>query len=413
MKKCFLFTKLIVLCFFCLIYFLPLVMADESLSAPGKLGHFIRDGKLIAKYRTYYLNRQFNLPKTQKSMAVGGWLGYETVPVHGISAGLVGYLSQGFVLTDPDQDGANLLAPGQKSFVVLGQAYLQAEYAKNTVRLFRQKIETPFMNFYDIRMAPVTYEAYTFASSIIPQIDFFISHIKKIKRWNDTKFVTLSEAAGFSGRDDPVTAAGVVWTPTDAYTVQVWEYYCNEFMNVLYVQADAFFELAEDLEITGSLQAFDQQDIGKAVDGDFHTGMVGLQAVLSTCGFDVTLGGTVTNKDHDIVNPWGSCPGFTSIMEEDCNLAGEKALLAGLAYDFNRIGIPGLSAYTYYTQAYMSPDGWFAGPVQREIDLTIDYHFPMQLEGLWLRMRAARVEHSFSTASADYTDYRIILNYDF
>ncbi len=402
--------SLIIVCFISLTCFFTPVRADDG---SFSLLHFIKKGKLLTKFRSYYLNRHFNLPKTQKSMAVGGWLGYETAPVCGISAGAVGYTSQGFVLTDPNEDGASLLAPGQKSFTVLGQAYLRAEYKKNTICLFRQKIETPYLNLYDVRMAPVTYEAYTFTSSMIPKCDVFVSHIRKIKRWNDTKFVTLSAAAGFPGRDDPITAAGVVWKPADPYTLQVWDYYCNELMNVVYVQGDADWQLMENLGLTASVQAFDQKSVGKEVGGDFHTGMVGLQAVFHTYGFDITLGGTVTNKGGDIVNPWGSYAGYTSIMEEDCNLGGEKALVLGLAYDFSRIGIPGLSAYTYHTEAYLPPDGWFSGHAQRETDLTIDYYFPEQLKGLWLRLRAARVDNSFTTAGADYTDYRIILNYDF
>lgn len=386
---------------------------SEKENTKNDLWKFVKAGKLTGDFRAYYMDRHFDLPQTQKSMAVGGSLKYETSSWHGLNAGLAGYTSQGFVLTDPDEDGASLLAPGQKGYTVLGQAYLQAEICRTRLRLFRQELDTPFINIYDVRMTPVTYEAYTLESHVIANLDFIASHITKIKVWADTQFNSMSEAAGFPDSNEPVTMAGLVFTPGQSYKLQLWNYYCHQFMNVVYFQADADWKLTNDLTLSGSFQAFDQQDAGKALGGNFHTGMAGIQTVIDWKGIDLTMGFTVTDKGHDIVNPWGSYPGYTSIMEEDCDLAGEKAWVFGLAYDFERIGIKGLSAFTYHTQAYIPPGGWFSHPDQRETDFTVDYRFSDKLQGLWLRLRAAFVDCSFDVGGTDYSDYRIILNYNF
>ncbi|MFH1889158.1 MAG: OprD family outer membrane porin [Candidatus Omnitrophota bacterium] len=380
---------------------------------PDNFRDFIKAGKLEGQFRTYYMKRHFDTPRTQESMAMGGSLGYATYPWHGLSAGLAASTSQGVIFTNHKNDGAGLLAPGQDGYTVLSQAYFQAEKGRNNLRLFRQMLETPFINSFDVKITPITVEAYTLESKLITNFDLLVSHVTKIKGWNKTKFINMSEAAGFSGTDDPVTLLGLVFTPKEGYSLQLWEYYCHEFMNVIYLQADANWKLNEGLSLSGSIQAFDQQDTGKALDGEFHTGMLGVQTGVDWQGANFKLGYTITDKDHDIVNPWGAYPGYTSIMEEDCDLAGEKSWVFGIAYDFARIGLKGLTAFINHTRSSMPSSSTFFASDQYETDFTADYSFSGKLEGFKLRLRAAFVDNSKDMGGADYSDYRVIINYDF
>ena len=83
-----------------------------------------------------------------------------------------------------------------------------------------------------------------------------------------------------------------------------------------------------------------QKDVGKALEGEFHTGMAGIQGGIAWRGLELTLGFTITDDNYDIVNPWGAYPGYTSLMEEDNDLAGEKSWVFGLSFDFNSMGFP-------------------------------------------------------------------------
>ena len=57
------------------------------------------------------------------------------------------YTFQGLdVFTDPDHDGASLLAPGQRSYTVLGQAFLKARIRETTFKAYRQSLDTPLLN---------------------------------------------------------------------------------------------------------------------------------------------------------------------------------------------------------------------------------------------------------------------------
>ena len=383
--------------------------SDGTASIPG----FLKEGTIEGEVRSYYMHRHFDRTGTQESLALGGYLKYETPRWHGLSAGIAGYTSQGLVCTNTKKDGAGLLAPGQHGYGVIGQAYLKADTEKNSVCLFRQSLDTPFLNPFDARMTPITFEAYTVESSLINKVTLTVSHVTKIKEWTDRKFRPMSEAAGFSGTSEPVTLAGAVLRPTENLHIQVWDYFCHEFMNVVYAQADISRKVCQNITASGSLQGMYQQDIGKALGGTFNTGMAGLLGTLTRKGFALTLGGTVTDDNHDIVNPWGSYPGYTSIMEEDNDLAGEKAWITGVSLDFETAGIKGLSAFINLTGTWTSDDGSFSSPAQRETDFTIDYHFQGNLTGLWLRARAAFVKQSLDTGGDDYQDYRVILNYRF
>ena len=103
-------------------------------------------------------------------------------PCTACSLGGAAYTSQPFFIADEDRVGTNLLNPDQEGITVLGQAYLKAAYALGTsAKVFRQRIDTPFLNSYDVRMVPVTYEAYTLANSSIKGLDIMVSHVTGIK----------------------------------------------------------------------------------------------------------------------------------------------------------------------------------------------------------------------------------------
>lgn len=372
-------------------------------------------GSLSARFRAYFLHRPFEHSGTQQSLAVGGWLDYVSPRWHGLGFGLTGYTSQPLGYQDPDQDGAGLLAEGQEGFSVLGQAWLGWTWQGLSLKAGRQILETPMINTYDVRMIPVTLEAVSLEYQAPKGLTLTAAHLTGIKTWTDTVFQPMSRAAGVGG-DEPVTLAGADWRPSPAWRVQVWEYYCHEFMNMVYAQADYTLAPAPGWDLTLSALGLHQHDLGDSQSdvsgGGFHTGQAGVQAVAGFQGWTFTLGGTLVSLDHDIVNPWGSYPGFTSIMEEDRNRAGESAVVLGLGYDFARVGLAGLSAYTMHTYGATPNSGENASPDETEHDLTIDYRFQAgALKGLWIRVRGAVVNADEDLGGEDFTDFRVILNF--
>jgi hypothetical protein len=369
-------------------------------------------GKMSLKGRAYYFNRDFEKSALQEALALGIWAVYESPEWRGLSVGLGGYTSQPFLIDNPAHGGTGLLADGQTGFSVLGQAWLRGRVGSNALKLGRQVLETPFINSYDVRMIPVTVEGAAFSNHSLKKLEITAAHLIGIKPWTDTTFQAMSQAAGFAGTEEPVSLAGAMWQPAKGYTVQFWNYFCHQFMNTIYFQADATWPLGSEWSIMASAQAMDQRDVGRALDGAFNANQWGLQLNLGWRGLAFTAAYTGAGPDHDIVNPWGSYPGWTSIMEEDNDRAGEDTWLAGLSYDFSHVGIKGLSVNTLHTFSRTPDSGPHASPDQTEHDLNLECHFQGSLKHLWLRVRAAYVDQDEALGGEDFSDFRIIINYD-
>jgi hypothetical protein len=368
-------------------------------------------GSLEAHFRSYFLQRPFEFSGIQNSLAVGGWLGYVSPQWHGLSFGLTGHTSQPLGGLDASQGGGGLLTDDQGGLSVLGQAWLGWQGQGLSLKAGRQIIETPLINSFDVKIIPVTLEALGVTYAHESGLTLSAAHVIGIKSWTDTVFQPMSRAAGVGG-EEPVTLAGADWQVTKNLSIQFWEYYCHQFMNMAYAQADYSLTPAPGWDLTLSAQGLYQFDIGDSLGGGFNTGQMGLMGVAGFKGWKLTLGYTATSLNHDIVNPWGSYPGFTSIMEEDRDRAGERSAVLGLAYDFSGVGLAGLSAYTLHTYGATPDSGENASPDQTEHDLTIDYRFQQgALKGLWIRLRAAMVSADQDLGGDNFSDFRVIVNF--
>lgn len=368
-------------------------------------------GKLSLQWRTYYLDRNYDgSPTRKRALATGGWIDYQSPAWRGLSLGLTVFGSQGVGFRDKDEDGTGLLAAGQGGYAVLGRAYVRGQWDGLAVTAWRQYLDTPLINRYDIRMTPVTVEALTVQACLTDHIKLMAAHVWGLKQINDTSFDSPARVAGL-GDDAPVTLAGLEASPWPGLKLQLYDYYAYQFMNAVYGQADASWELPGGWELGLSAQAMDQRDTGQGWAGRFNTHMWGLRACLGYAGAKLTAGYTRHGDEHDAFNPWGGYPGFTSIQVEDNDRAGEKTWLVGLAYDFGALGLKGLSAYTLNTFSQTPDTGATASPDQNEHDFSITYDLGGALSGAQIRVRYAIVDQDEGQGGQDFSDFRIILNW--
>ena len=130
-------------------------------------------------------------------------------------------------------------------------------------------------------------------------------------------------------------------------------------------------------------------------------------------GFTLTGSYTQTSEEFNWQAPYGSWPGYTSMIVKDFDRAGEKAALAGLAYDFADLGANGL---VFTSLAAWDLDSGSGNPNWDEYDFTLDYRLTA-LEGdwkwlapFWLRARYAHVD--IGGDNDNLNDYRVIVNYE-
>ncbi len=380
-------------------------------AADGNLWQSLGQGELRINLRNYYMDRDYNDGPDQAAWAIGGELAYVTRPWHGLSMGASLYTSQPFFYAPASRPGTDLLDDDQNGYTVLGQAYLQASYGGFSATIGRQSIDTPFLNPFDFRMTPITYEALGL-SYVQGGLSLNLAQVAGIKTWNDTTFQPMSRAAGIEGGNEGVTMGGAVYQ-WGSYQVQAWDYYCPDFMNSLYVQADGLWRLSPDWSLAVSVQATGQQDVGQAQGGQFRALQAGVKGILKWRETSLVLAYTDTADGHDMVNPWAGWPGYTSIMELHNDQAGQRTWLFRVSADLAEYGFEGLLATLTHTRAMVPHGRNFFRPDQVEVDADLQYHFQGTLKPLWVRLRGAYVDQDVTIGGDTYTDFRLIVNYDF
>ncbi|NLO92080.1 MAG: OprD family porin, partial [Elusimicrobia bacterium] len=342
--------------------------ADSSQAFP----EFLRAGTVALNARSFFMDRNYysNPHSVQQSNAIGGSAAYQTPSWRGLAFGAAGYTSQPFFASPAGSDGASILSSGQSGYSALGQAYLQYAAAGLNLTVYRQALDTPFLGSNDVRMTPVTYEAYTVAAVPAEHLTVTVSQVAGIKGWTDSGFRSMTRFAGFE-QDNPLTMAGAVYTTPQGHKLQLWTYQAYNFMNTSYFQYDYAWQPRQWRYAVGA-QAITQVDTGDAIDGHRRGAEVGVKGGLGRGPWNAALALTQAMPGHSLDNPWAGYPGYTSIMEEDCDLSGERAFLIHFDYAFASVGIAGLVGRADYTQAF-DPNSELDSPRQRERNLVFNY----------------------------------------
>jgi len=375
---------------------------------------FLRDTELLAHFRTYFLDKHDLNGSENEAWAAGGWLRYRSGwLLDTFRIGATVYTSQP-VYAPEDKDGTGLLATGQEGYTVLGEAYATLRYGDHRLTGYRQLVDTPYVNGDDSRMTPNTFEGATLLGRV-SWLQYGLGYLTEMKKKNTEAFVPMGQAAGVSGGDQGLAFAGIRIEPGGGFSIGAINHYVNDVINIAYAEADYVRRLGPDLKLTVGAQFTDQQSVGDDLltGSSFHVQVGGARVALSYAGATLTAAFSVTGSGANIQKPFGSYPGYLSLLESDFDHAGETAWLVGLAYDFGRVGVPGLSGFFNFAQGTGARNPSTGQPVadEREYDLTIDYRVARKgwLEGLWFRVRGGILEQGGSTQK----EIRLILNYAF
>jgi len=380
-----------------------------------KADPFWRDTQLRLHPRVYYFGRDRENANDSEAFAYGGWLAYNSGFWRDrVRLNASVYTTQR-AYGPGDKDGTLLLKNGQQGFTVLGKANVDLKLTGSvSAKLYRQHFNLPYLNRNDSRMVPNTFEAYTLLGRPESSWTYVLSHVRQMKRRERDDFISMSEAAGFSDRDEPLSMVAVRYDLTDDINIGATSQYAWEFMNTFYTEANGVWSFRDDWALRTGAQYTDQRSIGDEIGGDFDTYVFGGKVATSYRSATLTVAFSSTDSGTGIRNPFGGYPGYLSLMIKSFNRADEDAWLIGASYDFERIGLPGLSSFINYAQGDTPDRGDNASPDHEELDITVDYRFQSELlDGLWLRARAAFVDQEDDVAGAsDVDDIRVILNYD-
>ena len=389
------------------------VASAQSSAWPAKGGDKAFGGfEPILHLRTYDLDQESLTGVPSSAWALGGWAGVRS-PWFGdiFQVGVVGYTS--LKLYGPaDKDGTLLLAPGQETIAVLGEAFGSLRFFGQTFTGYRQRINRPFINIQDSRMVPNTFEAYTLSGEG-SNVSYTGGYITKMKKRNSEHFVWMSEAAGGSGEHKGTAFAGVTWDfDKNGYVRGDFQQSIDVF-NTFY--ADGKYPIALDADTLLALgaQYINQRSVGAEQLGSFSTWGVGLQATIARGPFGGQLYYTQTGKGFDTQSPYGDHASYLNLMQVAFNTAGEQAWGIGGTIDFAGLGAPGLTTGIVYANGRkrINATTGAAIPDRDETDVRAEYAFAKgtMLEGLVATLKYSWLHQDGSPQTQ--TDLRAILNY--
>lgn len=130
------------------------------LSASG-IDDAFKSGKVSGQLRAAYVDQDNAVDTDTYTTSLGGIFKYESGDWNGLKVGIGSYISQkiGFATGDGDNANMDVLSNNAKSYVYVGEAYIDYSGNDFSLRIGRQLINTPLANTDDIRMHPNTFEA--------------------------------------------------------------------------------------------------------------------------------------------------------------------------------------------------------------------------------------------------------------
>ena len=301
-----------------------------------------QDTTLIAHPRIFSYHGKQNTGKKNEALTIGGWIGYQTPRFRNTLALGATVYGSAPVHAPANGDGTFLLEPGQDAYVVLGEAFVTLS-VRDLVQLKggRQLVDQGYINPSDIRMTPYTFEGVTLRAHT-DSVRYLAGYLWKIKQWNTNDFVSMSQKAGATDRSAGVAFAGVEYTPTTDVQLEVSEQYGFDTFNTLYAKGSYRRALNDDWSIGIGAEFTDQRAVGDALvhtsaSSDWRTHVVSSRLQLLWRALTVRAALSKTGAGSAIQNPWGTYPGYLSMIDAPASQgfarANEKGWLLGASYE--------------------------------------------------------------------------------
>jgi len=401
-------------------------------------------GTMSGQFRAFYIDRTYSgiLVNNRNSLAVGGWIGYDTAEWNGLSAGAKFYTVEGISIHDGPLTSVkydpSLYGDNFSDYGFIGEAYLNYKIGNTNLKVGRQKLNTPLAGADDARMLPNLFEAAVLSNSDIEDTTLILAHVTRetvgtfgnvygaagalslqsgyglgYKEGTNGNFVDMGVVALGTGTDtDGVTAGAIIYKGIEGLNLQAWNYYAHDILNALYLQAD--YKLST---VKLSAQYINESDVGDALAGPVDSSYWAVKAGTSFGDLSGYVAYSQTGDSDGamnggIITPWGGIPAFTQgMVTRHMFFADTATTKVAATYNLKELTGLNLKATGYYVSfdigaanTYKPGVAWTA----KEAGFDIKYQATKALN---LRFRG-----NFPTDFApgvDWSEYRIIANYNF
>ena len=225
------------------------------------------------------------------------------------------------------------------SYVLLGEASLNASFGKLGIHLGRHIYDSPHMDSDDLRIIPNRFEDYQINYEFNEDITLGFSYLRKMAGWengnNHARFVDIGTALGADGGD-----VYVVWGSyeREELSVQLWNYRIKDIENIFYAEAIYGTEYNKDISWEVGVQYDQGRDIGSTKLGNIDADTWGLnalfiyKAILFSAAYNQNYG------DSGAVSSLGGGSFFTSMEDQTLDaVTGSDARAIALGIEIEAI----------------------------------------------------------------------------
>jgi len=364
----------------------------------GELSEVFEKAKVDGYIRGTYQSHDIKNDSVYEDDALGGKLHIETNAVAGMSAGASFYTSNA-LFNNENKGLVPLRGESHKSYSILGEAYLKAEFGKNILKVGRQEIETPFAQADDIGMVPNTFEAAIFESRAIRDVVVVLGQVQKMAGVDAESVDTFKKINGSKN----VQVLGLSYEGISGLTLAGWYYNLKdgEVDNIAYLEADYEKEMGEMTYGIGVQYSKQGHDVGDSA--TVYGGTV--SATANSFGLSLA---TAYTEVHDNVatSGFGGGPFFSNSEYLILDNAGKdgKATWFGAEYDAEIAGLKGVAFGL--AQVTLEDE---AGREAKELDFTASYEINKATE---IHLIASKLEGT-NVGEDDAKHLRVFANYNF
>jgi hypothetical protein len=383
--------RIIIICF--------IICSANSLSLQaGTLEAAFKNAKVDGYLRGGYQYHNLKNDQIHIDDAIGGKLHIETAAISGISGG-VSFYSSNSINHDDNSGLVPFRGADDKSYSILGEAYLKANFGNTMIKIGRQEIETPFAQLDDIGMIPNTFEAAILVNKDIKDTTIFLGQIQKMAG------VDAEVVDQFTNINDNnnMQAIGINYEGIKDISLSGWYYRLKdaEIDNIAYLEAS--YEGSSNgfgygLDVQYAKQTY---NIGKTA----NIFGAAVSATLEKIGLTLATAYTKV-KGNAATSGFGGGPFFTNSEYLIIDNAGvdAKATWYGAEWNADLIGVKGLSfglgKLTLETET---------GKKSTEIDLVASYEIDDNIE---INMIYSDIDSS-NVGEDNVKHLRIFANYHF
>ncbi len=303
--------------------------------------------------------------KEKIATAAGGEVGINTAEFYGFGLHLTTYISQSVGFLNPSKDEINedFFNIKKNSFAYIAESSLNYNSELINAKLGRVKVETPYANSDDIRMAANTFEgawaSINYSSELQTQVLF-------VNKWagydsqdditqSQDKFKNLVNENSFG-----MVAISLDYKYDKDGELSFWYNYIDEMSAIAYSEmAGIYFLSGDGFHIDYGFQASNIQDLrSSGVAGNVFGTMLLLHynGVYFGGAYNIAL---VENGNY-VTNGFGGGPYYTSLDEATIAAISEvsqqdsEAFRFATGYDFANVGLDGMTFEIVYGEGYSS-----------------------------------------------------------